>query len=181
MPHIHNEPGQHDLTVSAFIVNSDLKPRLLIHKHKTLNAWLQIGGHVELHEDPWTAMLREIREETAIPIDQLSLYVPPYSFFYKNPYNPFEIHPQPVVIDTHGLSGNLHFHTDLAYAFKVPKDVDVDLHSLAEDESHEFLWIENYDLYFDKLPILHKTRKIGRYILDEVVDMWDLVKVSSLV
>lgn len=65
MPHIHTEPGQHDLTVSAYIVRMDLpEPAIILHKHRKLNKWLQFGGHVEPHENPWQAVQREIREES---------------------------------------------------------------------------------------------------------------------
>ena len=51
MGHIHTDPGQHDLTVSAFIVReSDGRPLLLVHRHKSLALLLQPGGHVELDE-----------------------------------------------------------------------------------------------------------------------------------
>ena len=60
MAHIHNEPGQHDLTVSAFIINVSDKenPKILLCRHKKLGKLLQPGGHVELDENPWQAVLR---------------------------------------------------------------------------------------------------------------------------
>lgn len=46
MAHIHTNPGEHDLTASAFIVRDDFaKPRLMLHMHKKLGVLLQPGGH----------------------------------------------------------------------------------------------------------------------------------------
>ena len=46
MPHIHDLI---DFTVDVFIVNNQ---RVLLIFHKKHNMWLQIGGHIELNEDP---------------------------------------------------------------------------------------------------------------------------------
>lgn len=72
MAHIHTGLGQHDLTVSAFIVRGAPDgPRLLLHRHKKLALVLQPGGHVELAENPWAAIIREIAEETGYSATQL--------------------------------------------------------------------------------------------------------------
>ncbi len=60
MAHIH---AQIDFVVSAFIVRKD---RVLLIHHKKLDAWLAVGGHVELHETTDEAMDREIKEETRL-------------------------------------------------------------------------------------------------------------------
>lgn len=62
----HFAPGH--VTASCFIVADD---KLLLHHHRRLNRWLQMGGHVELDEDPETAALREGREESGL--DDLAL------------------------------------------------------------------------------------------------------------
>ena len=65
MPHIHTKPGQHDHTVSAFIVRLDGKqPRILLHRHKKSGVYMQFGGHIELHENPWQAISHELLEES---------------------------------------------------------------------------------------------------------------------
>ncbi|NBT91055.1 MAG: NUDIX domain-containing protein [Verrucomicrobia bacterium] len=63
MPHIHEKI---DFTVSLFIVQDGKV--LLIH-HKKLDAWLPIGGHIELDEDPEQAAYREAREECGLEIE----------------------------------------------------------------------------------------------------------------
>ena len=56
------------ITTSAFVLDPSTRQLLLIH-HKTLQRWLQPGGHFEANEaaDPLLASaLREAREETGI-------------------------------------------------------------------------------------------------------------------
>jgi len=57
----HFAPGH--VTASCFIVDGD---RLLLHHHRRLNRWLQMGGHVEHDEHPEEAALREGREESGL-------------------------------------------------------------------------------------------------------------------
>ena len=74
MPHIHNKPGQHDICVSGYIVKitEGDEPRIILHKHRKLKMLLQFGGHVELDETPWQAVLREIAEESGYDKNQRS-------------------------------------------------------------------------------------------------------------
>lgn len=58
----HFAPGH--FTASCYIVDAD--GRLLLHHHRRLNRWLQMGGHVEAHESPDIAALREGREESGL-------------------------------------------------------------------------------------------------------------------
>mgnify|MGYP001683399595 FL=1 len=81
MPHIHNKPGQHDICVSGYIVKitEGDEPRIILHKHRKLKMLLQFGGHVELDETPWQAVLREIAEESGYDKNQLKLLQPCYN------------------------------------------------------------------------------------------------------
>jgi 8-oxo-dGTP pyrophosphatase MutT (NUDIX family) len=56
------EPGH--ITASCYIV--DPGGRLLLHHHRRLNRWLQMGGHVEANELTSDAALREGREESGL-------------------------------------------------------------------------------------------------------------------
>lgn len=77
MPHIHTQPGQHDHTASAFIIRTDgTEPRILFHMHKKIKKLMQPGGHVELHETPWQAVVHEIEEEAGYEISQLKILQP---------------------------------------------------------------------------------------------------------
>jgi len=59
----HFEPGH--ITASLFVVDASME-RLLLHHHRRLDRWLQMGGHVEGDEDPKGAALREGREESGL-------------------------------------------------------------------------------------------------------------------
>src|SRR5262249_20133798 len=56
------EPGH--ITASCFIL--DGAGRLLLHHHRRLDRWLQMGGHLEPGEDTVTAALREGEEESGL-------------------------------------------------------------------------------------------------------------------
>lgn len=62
MPHIHY---LHDFTVGAIIVYND---KVLLINHPRYKKWLHPGGHIELDEDPDTAVLREVEEETGLTV-----------------------------------------------------------------------------------------------------------------
>jgi 8-oxo-dGTP pyrophosphatase MutT (NUDIX family) len=59
----HFVPGH--FTASCYIV--DDAGRLLLHHHRRLNRWLQMGGHVEGDENPAATALREGQEESGLP------------------------------------------------------------------------------------------------------------------
>jgi len=63
----HYVPGH--FTASCFII--DDAGRLLLHHHRRLDRWLQMGGHLEKGETPEAAALREGREESGL--EDLSL------------------------------------------------------------------------------------------------------------
>ncbi|WP_283204920.1 NUDIX domain-containing protein [Chitinivorax sp. B] len=52
------------LTASGFVLHPDR--RILLVHHRKLGVWLYPGGHVELHETPDQAVVREVLEETGI-------------------------------------------------------------------------------------------------------------------
>ena len=120
MPHIHTESGQHDLTSSAYIIRVDgPEPVVLLHEHKKLGIYMQFGGHVELDENPWQAIIREIREETGYTPEQLQVLQPFDRPLTDDPV--FMVHPYPLVVMTVPYAGidDEHFHTDIGYAFVV--------------------------------------------------------------
>src|SRR3989344_5120336 len=63
MPHIHEKI---DFCVDALIVYQD---KILLIFHKKHQIWLQVGGHIELNEDPEEALLREIKEECGLDVE----------------------------------------------------------------------------------------------------------------
>jgi 8-oxo-dGTP pyrophosphatase MutT (NUDIX family) len=57
-------PGH--VTGSAFVVRPD-RGEVLLHRHRRLRAWLQMGGHDDGEHDPAATALREGAEESGLP------------------------------------------------------------------------------------------------------------------
>ncbi len=57
-------PGH--VTGSAFVVRPD-RGEVLLHRHRRLGAWLQLGGHDDGEHDPAATALREGAEESDLP------------------------------------------------------------------------------------------------------------------
>jgi 8-oxo-dGTP diphosphatase len=60
-------------TVAGYIFRAnsyDLKPEVLLIRHKKLGLWLPVGGHINFRKDktPEDAMIREAREEVGLEI-----------------------------------------------------------------------------------------------------------------
>ena len=61
----HCLPGH--ITASALVIDLESR-RVLLHFHRKLRRWLQVGGHLNADEtDVAQAALREAREETGLP------------------------------------------------------------------------------------------------------------------
>ena len=61
-------------TAGVYIVaHINGEAKVLLHKHKKWNFWLEVGGHVESHENPVETALREAKEEAGIDV---TLYPP---------------------------------------------------------------------------------------------------------
>ncbi|MFZ9630219.1 MAG: GNAT family N-acetyltransferase [Ilumatobacteraceae bacterium] len=180
------------VTASA-IVTSDDGRRVLLHRHKRLQMWLQPGGHIEAGETPWQGALREAAEETGLPVslagEQL-LHV--------------DVHPGP----------RGHTHLDLRYAVTSPhvppappegESADVEWfawhravamaepglegvlralqpgvptvrvarHNDARDAAQVYVRSRQYAL--PEVPMVHDEREVRRWMSDDVVgrtDMW---------
>jgi len=176
MAHIHTNPGEHDPTVSAFIVRTDTtEPKLLLHMHKKLGKLLQPGGHIELTETPWQAICHEITEETGYGLGQLKVLQP--TMRIKKLAGAI-LHPQPVVVNTHNFSLNgEHKHTDAAYAFIT----DVDPSNKVDDgESADFRWISLKELKaYDDTQVIENVRQIGQFVLTDILREWEPVDLAK--
>lgn len=133
MPHLHTGPDGHDSTVSA-LVFQESPTRLLVHWHRKLGRWLQPGGHVEHDENPWQAVIRELREEAGYDADQLEVLTPTPPLVGLTHDSQ---HPTPAILNTHEI-GTGHFHSDLSFVFVAavqPRHLPVD------GESRELRWL----------------------------------------
>lgn len=54
-----------DFTVATFVISGD---RVLLLYHRKLQMWLPPGGHIEAHELPDDAAVREVFEETGVRV-----------------------------------------------------------------------------------------------------------------
>ena len=113
--------GPGHITASCFIV--DDAGRVLLHHHRRLNRWLQMGGHVEPGESAREAALREGREEsglTALEIGEAILDL--------------DIHPIPA-----GKGEPDHRHFDVRYLARTgePESITID-----RSESTDLAWVD---------------------------------------
>jgi 8-oxo-dGTP pyrophosphatase MutT (NUDIX family) len=140
--------------------------------HKKLGVLLQPGGHVELTETPWQAVLHEITEETGFDLAQLHLLQPKVRI---KTLRSAVLHPQPLVHNTHHFDPEgVHKHSDISYAFLadgVPSGVP------DEGESLDQRWLS-----FDEIQQLSSTevydnvRDIAKYLFQDVLGKFEAVE-----
>ncbi len=175
MGHIHTGQGEHDLTVSAFIVReTDGTSLLLVHRHKSLGLLLQPGGHVELDEHPWAALLREIVEETGYDLAQLRVLQPPLRM--RGPVGRAVLHPQPVSVLTVDIDRDgTHRHTDLGFAFLADGEP---AGCPAEGEQTELRWASADELatLADMPP---NAREVAGFVIGRVRTEWEPVPIDE--
>jgi 8-oxo-dGTP pyrophosphatase MutT (NUDIX family) len=174
MPHIHSGPGQHDLTVSMFIVRTDFdQPKAMLHMHKKFKKWMQFGGHVELDENVWDAVKHELLEETGYELSQLKLLQPKDRMHRVGKAT---LHPQPINVNTH-LAGDDHYHTALDYAFvtdQTPK------HEIGEDESQDIKFATIDEIRaMNEDEMYESNQDTFGYIFEVCLPSWDQVEASS--
>jgi 8-oxo-dGTP pyrophosphatase MutT (NUDIX family) len=140
----HFVPGH--FTASCYIVDDE--SRLLLHHHRRLDRWLQMGGHVEGDEDPSAAALREGVEESGLGDLQLT--------------------PRGILdLDVHRIPAGRgepdHDHFDVRYLARTsrPEAVTID-----RGESNDVAWV-TLDRARDLMPgpeSLRVIRKIDRLL-----------------
>lgn len=176
MPHIHTQPGEHDGTSSAYIVlEGGAEPRLWLHMHKKLGIWLQFGGHIELNETPWQAMVHELTEESGYELRQVQLLQPPVRIEHLTGA---KSHPVVVSESTHVFPAGevLHNHTDRAYAFVTSQQPAL---QPGEGESKTMKAVTAAEI--ESLPagqITESTREVALFILRRVLPTYDRVDPS---
>lgn len=132
-------PGH--VTASAFIVDPS-SWRVLLHHHRRLNRWLQMGGHVEDGETATEAALREGSEESGL--------------------SDLELMGEGVIdVDVHDIPAaegeHEHLHFDVRYVFRTasPESIMID-----RAESNELAWVE-----LDQAVLLMNERAADRAML----------------
>ena len=139
MPHIHEKI---DFTVGVFVVHRD---KVLLRKHDKYHLWLDVGGHVELNEDPTEAALREVKEEVGLDV---VLWDGNRKIKYSGgaPWYDRERIP-PVGLKRHRISPT-HEHIDFTYFAYAESDKVI-----PEKPDDEWRWLRKEELKtFDLLP-----------------------------
>lgn len=135
MPHIHTEPDQHDMTVSAYIVRTDsAEPLCLVHMHRKIGKLAQIGGHIELNETPWQSIAHELEEESGYTLAELRVVQHTTERIAETDNI---THPTPFTMNTQKV-GNSHYHSDLCFGFIAQAAA---MHSVADGESEDLRWL----------------------------------------
>lgn len=140
MAHIHDKI---DFAVSIFVVNAD---KVLFIKHKQLGIWLPVGGHVELDEDPESAALREVKEESGLDV-KLHGTRPNVDSSNARMLIP------PCFLDIHQINLT-HKHVGMVY-FATSKNRDV---KLAAAEHDDIRWLSASDLEDETYGLLPQIR-----------------------
>ena len=111
-------PGH--ITASCYIV--DGHGRLLLHHHRRLGRWLQMGGHVEADETTATAALREGLEESGLADLAIDSGI--------------------LDVDVHAIPASkgdpLHHHFDVRYLVRTAAPESI---AIRADESNELAWV----------------------------------------
>ena len=115
-----NLPGH--VTASGFVTDPSLN-QLLLHHHRKLDRWLQLGGHDDGERDPREAVLREVREESGLS---------EFSFYGEGELFDLDVHRIP---DSKKMQNHLH----LDCRFLLVADPAAPL-SMAVDESRDLAW-----------------------------------------
>ena len=175
MPHIHTEPGQHDHTVTAYIIrpNKD-EPLALLHMHKKLKKLLPVGGHIELNETPWEALIHEIEEESGYDISSLDLLQPPDRLQYMSDAI---LHPYPLVLNTHSITRD-HFHSDIAYGLTATSEPSK---SVSLGESLDLRWYTQRELSALGSDIIYgNTKEVYDFMFNIALKKWHKTSINDL-
>jgi 8-oxo-dGTP pyrophosphatase MutT (NUDIX family) len=150
MPHIHEKI---DFTVAIFVVQGD---RVLLIHHRKLDKWLPLGGHIELHEDPEQAALRETKEESGLDVELIGERPPT-----TGPGTRALIGPR--FLDIHRIN-DTHEHIGMIYWAR-PKGGQT---TLATEEHHDIRWCRADELDRLQPPI---SDAVKWYALQAIKDL----------
>jgi 8-oxo-dGTP pyrophosphatase MutT (NUDIX family) len=132
---------------SAFIVRADTG-QVLLHHHRRLDAWLQMGGHDEGEHDPAATARREGAEESG-----LSDLV-----FLSPDILDADIHPIPA-----GKGEPPHSHHDIRYALRT-RTPDAILRDKAESLDLRWFRLDEAERLMDEAGATRALEKIRRLL-----------------
>src|SRR6266496_3924538 len=132
-----------DFTATTFVVHED---RTLLLHHRKLAMWLPPGGHIDPHELPDHAALREVREESGLEVELLT-----HGYVLGH----VRVLPQPYCMLLEDISPG-HQHIDLIYFARVSGGTLAH----AEREARAARWYSWEDLADPE--IAEDIRELGR-------------------
>ncbi|GAC1499424.1 MAG: hypothetical protein NVS1B10_02150 [Candidatus Saccharimonadales bacterium] len=145
----------------------------MLHKHKLINKYIQYGGHIELNETPWQALIHEIAEESGYEISQLEILQPKDRILKLT--NSI-LHPTPLCQISHKLH-NGHYHTDSQFVFTAkapPKN------KAGKDESKYTKILNRTQLSQLNLDeTLEDIKVVGEFIFSNCLINWQSVNTSD--
>jgi ADP-ribose pyrophosphatase YjhB (NUDIX family) len=141
-------------TCTGFVVNGD---KTLLLWHQRLQMWVPPGGHLEADEDPVSAVLREIREETGLEAEVLPLNQT-YPFGYPGQIAP----PYTILLENSAEAGEPHKHMDFIYFCRPTNNA-----SLRPPEGAVVTWIDEDALHANR-PIDLPASGLSAPVNDDV-------------
>lgn len=114
MAHIHK---LYDFTVSFFIMHPT-EQKICLHYHRKLGFWNQLGGHIELDEQPIEALQRELSEEAGLQPKDYEILETSNG---PQPSNAVAI-PAPFSVIIYKYGDTPHKHIDMPYIIKSRTD-----------------------------------------------------------
>lgn len=136
------EPGH--VTASAFIIDRR-RARLLLHRHRRLGRWLQMGGHVDDGERAVDAAKREGLEESGLTDLQL----------LTSAVLDLDVHAIPAA---RGEPEHLHFDVRYLFASATPDAI-----AIQEAESEDLRWF-GFDEAISVMDEEGSSRAIGKIV-----------------
>jgi ADP-ribose pyrophosphatase YjhB (NUDIX family) len=141
------QPITRDFTATTFVVHEG---RTLLLHHRKLGMWLPPGGHIDPHELPDQAAIREVREESGLEVELLAR---------GGVLGHVWVLPQPYCILLEDISRG-HQHIDLIY-FACVRGGSL-IH--AEREAHAARWF-SWEALGDR-EIAEDIRELGRRAIE---------------
>ena len=139
---------------TACIVDKEEKKILFIH-HKKLNKWLFVGGHIEENEDPETAVIREVKEETNLDIELLGERYPREIDYIR-----------PFALQRNVVNDN-HVHVDIFYVALVKDKTKI---KAKEDEVLNYRWFSENEILNENFDKFIENKKMAIDALHFVED-----------